>query len=457
MTFKSLGKSSSNNRLFGLFLFLFFWLTYGFCINASNLREFNLQQMGVEAIVERGHWHVEGSRVPELQPQGDVFEHNGHLYAAKQPGQFMAGAVVYFFLHRIGLTYLGNFILTAALVTWFTTGLVTAVAGVTVYHLAQALVTEHASSLWAVAVTLAFGLATTAFPYSGIAHHDAIASGYLIMAFYLVFRLASGLSSPRAKWLSLGAGLMLGLTLTTSMLPFFMVLLLGFYFLSMRQVGLLPFFLVGGLVGLAPLLIYDTINFGNPFTVPNLAGRFLDTFFHLDWDNFVSKVEFYSTFVTLYVPVCWCGLVGLIFSPYPFRREQIVLIGLNALLFGYILNIDTTGDCQFGPRYLLPAMPFTVLGLAGFSHISMCLLRRAWGWIALMVGLFSAGVNLTGALFGAMHCDLRVYAFAQYLTAAQRGEFLTLPLAPWLALPFALWGATALLLLIRRSTSSKHT
>ncbi len=69
-------------------LFLFLWLAYGAAINSDNLVKFNLQQIGVEAIVERHQFYLEGSDVPELWPGGDVFLYQGHKYAAKQPGQF---------------------------------------------------------------------------------------------------------------------------------------------------------------------------------------------------------------------------------------------------------------------------------------------------------------------------------------------------------------------------------
>ena len=90
-----------------LSLFFCLWFAYGAVVNSRNQYEFNLQQAGVEAIVERHHFYLEGSSTPRLQmqvyyydgnkPFGDVFAHDGHQYAAKQPGQFMAGAVAWFF------------------------------------------------------------------------------------------------------------------------------------------------------------------------------------------------------------------------------------------------------------------------------------------------------------------------------------------------------------------------
>src|SRR5437016_10592334 len=110
-------------------LFLILWLVYGAAINSDNLVKFNLQQIGVEAMVERHQFYLEGSEVPELWPRGDVFFYQGHKYAAKQPGQFMAGAGVYWVLRGFGLRYKDNYLLTSALVTFFTTSLVLAASG----------------------------------------------------------------------------------------------------------------------------------------------------------------------------------------------------------------------------------------------------------------------------------------------------------------------------------------
>ena len=94
---------------------------------------------------------------------------------------------------------------------------------------------------WPLATTLAYAFATTVFPYSGIAHHDALATGYLVIAFYFIFQLSRRSVGQRASYLmSGGAGLLLGLTVTTSMLPFFMVILCALYFLSLRRWKLQP-------------------------------------------------------------------------------------------------------------------------------------------------------------------------------------------------------------------------
>src|SRR6187401_2985626 len=108
----SLMSSGRSARLLQCALFLFVWCVFGVAINTANLDAFKLQQAGVESIVERHQFSLEGSAAPQLQikvyydgdkPFGDTFMYNGRQYAAKQPGQFMFGALVFLILRLFGL------------------------------------------------------------------------------------------------------------------------------------------------------------------------------------------------------------------------------------------------------------------------------------------------------------------------------------------------------------------
>jgi 4-amino-4-deoxy-L-arabinose transferase-like glycosyltransferase len=421
-------------------LFLVLWLAYGAAINSDNLSKFNLQQIGVEAIVERHQFYLEGSDVPELFPQGDVFLFRGHKYAAKQPGQFMAGAVVYWVLSKLGLRYKDNYLLTSALVTFFTTSFVLALSAVAVFRIVCKLANESQSLFWPMLTTLAYALATTVFAYSGIAHHDALATGYLVIAFYLIFHL------PRRGWdgrgeiiQSAGAGLFLGLAVTTSMLVFFMAIVCAIYFLWLRRWKLIPFFLTAIVIGLLPLFVYDAVSFGNPFLLPNVAGAqmFADTFFHFSAKNSGDKLVWYSTMLVVYAPVFVAGLFGLSYYPKTLKRTPVflTLVAMLVVLAVYILNIQTGGDCQFGPRYLLPAMPFACLGIAGFSYLSTKAERRVAGLIVLLIAVVSFAINLLGAVQGSMCCPDGRNALRDQLALLARGDVHYFPLAPWLVAP----------------------
>jgi len=435
-------------------LFLVLWLAYGAAINSSNLLEFDLQQIGVEAIVERGHFYLEGSTSPQLQPRGDVFEYNGHKYAAKQPGQFMSGAIVYFLLHKLGLNYVNHYLLTSALVTFLTTSLILAASGVALFGLARTMTADshslsHAAPVggrtgtplfWPLAATLSYTLATTALAYSGIAHHDALATGYLVIAACLTLQLSREKTTTRASYCkAAGAGLLFGLTITTSMLPFFMVLLFALYFLYLRRSKLLPIFLLAMLAGLLPLFSYDAVSFGSFFLLPNVAGAgmFADTFFHFDPNNLGDKLVFYASSVTAYAPVFVVGLFGLSYYPRQVKRgpEFLTLVAAMAVLAAFVLNIRSNGDCQFGPRYLLPAMPFACLGIAGYSYLSTQSQRQIAGIAVLISGALSLVINFVGAVGGAMNCPDGRNAFRNQAAALMKRGSETYPLARWLLVP----------------------
>jgi hypothetical protein len=441
-------------------LFLLLWFAYGVAVNSDNQFRFNLPHIGVEAMVERHQFYLEGSRVPELQPFGDVFLYQGHKYAAKQPGEAMAGAVAYFALHAAGLRYSENYFLTSALVTFLTTSLVLAASAIGVFKIAQILTKDRTSLFWPVLTTFVYALATTVFPYSGIAHHDALATGYLVLAFYFIFQV-SGQGRPYGRGailMSAAAGYLLGLTVMTSMLPFFMVLVCAIYFLSLRRWKLVPLFLTAMLFGLAPLFVYDARSFGNPFLLPNVVGadQFPDTFFHFDAKNLGEKLVFYSSMVIVYVPVCAIGLFGLTYYPRVFKRKPayLTLVALMVVLMVYILNIDTRGHCQFGPRYLLPAMPFACLGVVGYTYLSTKGERWFAGIIVALVSVTSFVINLVGAMQGAMCCPDGQNAFGNQLSQLIRGHLHSFPLAPWLIVPLAICAVLFVMTVARRRDRS---
>ena len=435
-------------RLLELSLFLFVWSVYGVAINSTNLDAFNLQQAGVEAMVERRQISLKGSATPQFQikvyyyddgrPFGDTFMYNGRQYAAKQPGQFMAGAIVYFFLRLFGLSYLSNYTLASALVSFFTSSLATAVAALAVFRIAR-LFTGGESLSWPLASAILYAFSTTAFAYSGFAYHDTLASAYLVNAFYLIVLLGRKQVSERNAPLAAGAaGVLLGLTITTSMLPFFMVCVAGICLLWTNRWKVALAALTGALVGLAPMLIYNARSFGNPLLSPNLAGDYPDSFLHLNLQNSISKAWLYTSEITLYDPIVWLGILGVAFYPRALRREQLVIVGLFIAQAFQILNIDTHGGCHYGPRFLLPLLPFAAIGLAGFHYLHSKTARQTAGIAVALVGAAGIAINAVGAGYGAMYCDVQVFGFWPGLAALRSGGLKDLPLAKWLVVPVIL-------------------
>lgn len=430
-----------------LSLFFCLWFSYGVTVNSRNQSEFNLQHAGIEAIVERRHFYLEGSPTPRFQikvyydgdkPFGDTFLYQGHQYPAKQPGQFMAGAIAYFVLHLFGLDYSRHYLLTAALVSFFTTSLVTALAAVAVFKTVRELIGEE-SVFWPLVSALVYGLGTTAFAYAGFAYHDALASGYLAIAFYFAVLLARRRPRERSeKLLAASCGLLLGLTVTTSMLPFFMACVVALYVVSLRRWNLIVPLMLGGLIGISPLLFYNSVSFGNPFLNSYTVGGYPESDLHLNLHNSIDKVRLYLSEISLYVPVAWLGVAGLLFFPRTRRREQLALLGLLLALAIQVLNIDSHGGCHYGPRFLLPAMPFMCIALAGFVYLGSKVLKPLAMAGTIVLGVISFLINAAGATYTAMYCDTNQYALWPALQNLRALNLKDFPLAVWLALPLAL-------------------
>jgi hypothetical protein len=123
--------------------------------------------------------------------------------------------------------------------------------------------------------------------------------------------------------------------------------------------------------------------------------------------------------------------------PRALRREKFAILAVFIAMAIQVLNIDSHGGCHYGPRFLLPVMPFACIGLAGFSYLRVRVPRLlAVTAIALVVAI-SFIVTLVGALYGAMYCDTEVYAFWPYLVALRTTGWKDMPLGIWLVLPLA--------------------
>lgn len=390
-----------------MLLALSVWAIVGMTITVDNLRAYTLQHAGVESLVERGTFAVGQSRTAELSSLGDTFEFGGRTFAAKQPGQFVLGAVPYAVLHALGLRYSERYDLCAALVTWLSASLAVAL-GMGRFFLLMA--RWGAQPVWlAASTTLLLAFGTNLFAYAGVAHHDAIATALL------VFALADAVESDDGA--GFWGGVFLGLVPFSSMLP---AVVAGTLFAieALRHLAVhrrprrLVQWLAGVALGLAPLLIYDGWYFGHPFRQANVAGDFQDTFLRPTWQGFSAHLQTYfgsgDLAVWKFMPVVllgWLGALALLRRKRTQHLAAIVLAASAAHLL-YILDIETIGGCQYGPRYLMPLLPLALAGLSGVT-------ARGW-WAVAPVALYGVAVSAIGALGGTMYCGLPQFAAAAY-------------------------------------------
>ncbi len=393
---------------------------YAATTNTRGLYHASLHQGVVKALVENRTLYIRDYD-PSVPLGGDVFIRDGHVYANKQPGSFLLGAAVYQVLHLVGLSYDRDFYLTAALVGVLTSGLLTALTAVLLYRLARA----RAPAGWAVGAALAFGLGSSAFPYAGALHHDVVATACLVGAYTARRRL-------------LLAGALLGSAATSSMLPLPMVAVMA-VLLSIPLAGELPgraSYLrraasigLGILIGALPLLLCNWLSLGAPWRMPlTSGGLWPESSPRFDPVRAVGLLAMYGKLLLWYAPIALAGWVGLAWGalrPGAARRENATLLAIVVAQLAFVISLGTDGSCQYGPRLLLPTMPFACLGLTTFAGRSW---SRAAAGALVVVGAASAVINLVGALYGTMFCDVTHYAFLHYADAIRHRVFFSFPL-----------------------------
>jgi hypothetical protein len=393
-------------------LFLFVFAVLGCFVNTRNQVTWNLQHAWVESLAERGAMHVEGSATPQfaLDRLGDHWTSpEGHYYARSAPGTYLTAAAVYSVVRRVfGLSYLSDFGLASTLVTFFTTGLSSALVFLLLYRLARR---ATASRLGGACVAGAYSFGTLAFPYSGVLYQHLTAAVFSFAAFSLAFgRRRDG----DARWFRPALeGLLLGLGASCSFASVPMGLSLAAYCLSPLGRRRTVVFLAGLAVGIAPLLTINTLYFGGPLTTAYQAASDANvTTLQLSWAAIAWRLRFYLTDPTtglfFYCPVLLLSIPGLLILPRELRREQITVAAGALLSFAHLLVVSGTGDLQFGPRLVIPVLPYLALGLIPFWIRRPGTPSTAWARLAFVLLLVpSIAICTLGAMGITMYRDVR--------------------------------------------------
>jgi hypothetical protein len=394
-----------------LWLFVAAWALLGCFVHTRNQFVWNLQHAWVESLAERGTMHVDGSATPRfaLERMGDYWTApDGHSYARSAPGTYLAAAAVYALLHHgFGLSYRADFDLTSTLVTFLTTGLASALVFVMLYGLAKPLTGDR---LGALGVAVAYSFGTHAFAYTGVLYQHLNAAAFFVAAFALAVRRRR---SGDARWSRPALeGLLLGLGISCSFAFLPMGLCLAGYCLAPPARRRTALFLAGAAVGLAPLLAVNAVYFGGPLTTvyhvsqdPNL------TSYRLSWAAVAWRLRFYfadpTTGVFFYSPVLLLAVPGLLLLPRALWREKLTIAAGALLTLGHLCVVGGTGDAQFPPRLLIPALPFLALGFVSIWRADAGPASRRWVRVLFLLLLVPSVVFCSlGALGPTMFRDV---------------------------------------------------
>lgn len=365
---------------------------------------------------------------------GDYAFYNGHYYSDKAPGSAFAAIPFYLVYKLFGGPTLVNFVsgfvnnaaflptqnaagrgviaeslnyfVALTFVTLFTSALPSALLGVLVYRMAH----KWATKQWyAVAVALAFGLATPAFAYANNLYGHQLSAFLLFGAFYLVY--ISAQADRRPLYAAL-VGLMLGGTLITEYPTALIVAGIGVYAIfKWRKLGLVLLATATGLLPLLLMFAYNYAIFQTPLPVGYLYSPLYSDLHHTGLISLTYPkldVLFQLGFgvqrgLFLLSPYLLLALPGL----YWFARERALrpefLVTLWAVSSFLLFNSSSAmwqGGFAVGPRYLVPMLPFLALPVVFvFNHT-----RARWarlGVAALMAAslLMVWVVSISGQQF----------------------------------------------------------
>jgi hypothetical protein len=249
----------------------------------------------------------------------------------------------------------------------------------------------------ALALTLAFGLSTLAWPYSKHSWSEPVTAFWLLLAVYLAVR---SVRDTRITWpilCSVAFGLAVGSKITAAAAaPGFMIFLFAGGTCTLRtRVTRCTVFTCALAVPALAMASLNVMRFGDPFN----AGYYVETY---RWNpiGVAGLLLSPSKSLFLYAPLALLGLVGIVWLARRLPWEAALLMWLflsQLLLYGLVVTW-WHGDAAWGPRYLVPIMPFVVLPLGAVLAWTSGRERRV-AWVGLAtLGALGILVNLGGVL-----------------------------------------------------------
>jgi len=401
----------SRRRGLGLGLFAVLFATYAYFFQGGGWNQ-NGRFAQVRALVEQGRFAIDDylvyglrratgepvlerhalppgirlRRVMEIAASGDLARHpiRGDLYPIKPPGSVLLAAPAYAAalaserLLGVSPDRWSALTFNAYWTTLLSVGLAGALLGVLVLAASRRLYPELPERRH-LAAGLALGLGTLILPYStALFDHVPTAIG-AFLAFYCVLRAreADGAIEGRRVplWL-LAGGFSAGFAVVSNYMAAVLAAIVGGY--ALRVPGRLwraGWYVLGGLPWAVFLAGYHQAAFGSPLTLGNLRahgyfaseGELLGIFGappgEVLWKLLVSEHRglFFSS------PVLALALIpGLWWMARRGRRAEAVVC-LLAFLALWLTNSAFNfwhAGWSYGPRLLVPALPFLALGLA---------------------------------------------------------------------------------------------
>ena len=327
---------------------------------------------------------------------GDTAARDGHIYCDKAPGQALLAVPVYaLFMHGREATP-ANLNAAAYLITVVTAALPGALA---VWVLFALLMSWRAPVWWAVASALGYGLATLAWPYATLLFGHQLVAALLLFAFALLQGERAG------AWRTIvAAGLCLGLACMVEYQALLGAVAIG-ALTARRGLRAMAALIVGALPPLLVLAFYHWQAFGAPWALAyefsTMPHRHQGFFMGLGIPDLTVLREIsLGPYRGLFYSAPWLVLAmpgALLWLRGPRAVDAMSALGVVVLYVWMNASlIDWQGGWTYGPRFLVPTLPFLAVLVGGLGTLQWrsVVLARVMGAVMILALGVSYGATL---------------------------------------------------------------
>jgi hypothetical protein len=335
---------------------------YGFFQQRPAWNEYSRYDL-VRALVEQGTTQIDSYH----ENTGDVAFYAGHWYSDKAPGTALLGVPVYVLLslsNRLAGNDVPGQVEAVQALAFVESGIATALLVLLLVRFLGPLVGER----WSVAVGLAYGFGSIAFPFATMFFGHAASTAAVFASFYLLHRL----KQQPGRSTAVAAGCLAGWAVLIEIPVVLGVAALFVYALFLGR-GVAARFVAGGLPLAVIMLTYNWLTFGSPISLgyqyaPAFEAQNQQGLISIVWPELDRTAELLFGSRGLIRLAPWFALapLGLIAMR---RREQRFELLLAATICAAFLTynsgaLNPFGGWTPGPRYLLPALPFAAVLVA---------------------------------------------------------------------------------------------